>query len=139
MNFMVNALREHVPQDVRIHYVITKGGEAPNVVPDFAAVYYYVRHPDQKVVVQVMDRVKKVADGAALGTGTRVEFEQIGGTFNTLPNDTLGRVAYENLKLVGGVEYTDDERAWAEKLEATLPPSGPRPPSTTIVEYEVGK
>jgi aminobenzoyl-glutamate utilization protein B len=139
MNFMVNALREHVPQDVRIHYVITKGGEAPNVVPDFAEVYYYVRHPDQKVVVQVMDRVKKAADGASLGTGTRVDFEQIGGTFNTLPNDTLGRVVYENLKLVGGVEYTDEERAWAQKLEATLPPSGPRAPSTTIVDYEVGK
>jgi aminobenzoyl-glutamate utilization protein B len=68
-----------------------------------------------------------------------VQFEQIGGTFNTLPNDTLGRVMYENLKRVGGVEYTDEERAWAEKLEATLPASGPRAPATAIVDYEVGK
>ena len=58
MSFMVNALREHVPQDTRIHYVITNGGAAPNVVPEFAEVYYYVRHVDPGVARSVMDRVE---------------------------------------------------------------------------------
>jgi aminobenzoyl-glutamate utilization protein B len=48
MNMMTNMLREHVPEDSRLHYVITSGGSAPNVVPDFAEVFYYVRHPDPK-------------------------------------------------------------------------------------------
>ena len=48
MDNMVNMMREHIPQEARIHYVITNGGKAPNVVPDFAEVYYYVRHPEKR-------------------------------------------------------------------------------------------
>src|SRR5262249_16442566 len=73
MNFMVNYMREHIPQDARIHYVITNGGLAPNVVPDFAESYYVVRHPDARVVSDIFARVKMAAEGAALGTGTKVE------------------------------------------------------------------
>ncbi len=72
LDYMVNMMREHVPQETRIHYVITNGGKAPNVVPDFAEVYYYVRHPKREDVVSIFDRVVKAADGAALGTGTKV-------------------------------------------------------------------
>src|SRR5215204_319567 len=61
MNYMVNMMREHIPQAARIHYVITNGGRAPNVIPDFAEVYYYVRHPDKNVVKQLFDRVVKAA------------------------------------------------------------------------------
>ena len=56
---MVNMMREHVPSDARIHYVITSGGSAPNVVPDFAESYYYVRHLDPRVVEEMFDRVVK--------------------------------------------------------------------------------
>src|SRR6267378_1814954 len=90
MNFMVNYMREHVPQDVRIHYVITNGGAAPNIVPEFAESFYYVRHPDPRVVADVFERVKKAAEGAALGTGTRVEHELINGVYGILTNDVLG-------------------------------------------------
>ena len=79
MDYMVNMMREHVQQDTRIHYVITKGGDAPNVVPAFAEVYYYVRHPDMQVVKDTWDRLVKCAEGAALGTGTTMKYEVIGG------------------------------------------------------------
>ena len=68
MNMMVNMMREHVQQDSRIHYVITEGGAAPNVTPDFAEVFYYTRHPDPDEVRDIFDRVVKAAEGAALGS-----------------------------------------------------------------------
>jgi aminobenzoyl-glutamate utilization protein B len=77
MNIMVNMLREHVPQETRIHYVITGGGFAPNVIPDFAEVFYYVRHPNAAVLEGIWERVLNTAEGAAVGTGTRVEHEVI--------------------------------------------------------------
>jgi aminobenzoyl-glutamate utilization protein B len=52
MDNMVNMMREHIPQETRIHYVITNGGKAPNIVPDFAEVYYYVRHPQRDAVLE---------------------------------------------------------------------------------------
>lgn len=121
MNYAVNMMREHVPDMTRIHYVITDGGKAPNVVPDFAEVYYYVRHTDYRIVKDVMDRVKKAADAAALATGTRTEFEQTGGVYALLPNDSIGHVVDDNLWIVGGIKWTPEERAFAEKLYATVP------------------
>jgi aminobenzoyl-glutamate utilization protein B len=89
MNHMVNLLREHVPDTTRIHYVITKGGEAPNVVPAFAESYYYVRSPNRQIVTEVWDRVTKAAQGAAMGTGTTVEWEITGGVYELLGNEAL--------------------------------------------------
>jgi len=120
MNFMVNYMREHVPQDVRIHYVITNGGAAPNVVPEFAESYYYVRHPDPRVVADVFERIKKAAEGAALGTGTTVDYEMINGVYSTLPNDVLGRLMDANLRRVGAPAWTGEEMSFAEKLAKTL-------------------
>ena len=120
MNFMVNAMREHVPQETRIHYVITNGGAAPNVVPEFAEVYYYVRHFDPVVVRAVMERVAKAAEGAALGTGTRVEFEQIGGTYGLLPNDTLGRLMDASLREIGAPQWGEAEIAFGKRIRPTL-------------------
>ena len=68
MNFMVNLMREHVPQETRMHYVITRGGEAPNVVPAFAESYHYVRHPDAQVVKLIFQKMVAAAEGAAQGT-----------------------------------------------------------------------
>ncbi|HXV61643.1 MAG TPA: amidohydrolase, partial [Vicinamibacteria bacterium] len=120
MNNMVNMLREHVPQETRIHYVITSGGAAPNVVPDFAEVYYYVRNPDPKNVIAIFDRVVKAAEGAALGTETTMEYEVIHGIYALLPNETLGRAMHANLERVGGVAYTDEERRFAEKVRESF-------------------
>jgi aminobenzoyl-glutamate utilization protein B len=121
MNFMVNYMREHVPQDVRIHYVITNGGAAPNIVPEFAESYYYVRHPDPGVVAEVFERVKNAAEGAALGTGTTFDYEVINGVYSILPNDVLGRIMDANLRRAGAPAWTAEEIAFAEKLQKTLP------------------
>lgn len=120
MNHMVNMMREHIPQESRVHYVITNGGKAPNVIPDFAEVYYYVRHPRRDEVVKIFDRIVKAAEGAALGTETSMEYEIIGGTHELLHNLTLQKLMYDNLVKVGGYTYTPEERAFAEKISQTL-------------------
>ena len=120
MNMMVNLMREHIPQDARIHYVITDGGKAPNVVPDFAEVYYYARHGNRDVVIDIFDRIVKAAEGAALGTGTTMDYEMIGGTHELLPNLTLQKLMYDNLLKVGGIEYSPEEKAFADKIAQSL-------------------
>ena len=125
MDNMVNMMREHIPQETRIHYVITNGGKAPNVVPDFAEVYYYVRHPQRESVVSIFDRVVKAAEGAALGTGTKMDFEIIGGTHDLLLNRTLAEVMQKNLEKVGGVVYSSQENDFAKKIQATFAYTAP--------------
>ena len=120
MNVMANMMREHIPSEARMHYVITSGGSAPNVVPDFAEVYYYTRHMDAKTVESIFDRLVKVSEGAAIGTGTTVDHEIIGGTHNLLANETLARVMNEKLNEVGGFAYTPEEQAFAAKVYGTL-------------------
>lgn len=120
MNFMTNLMREHVPQDARIHYIITKGGDAPNVVPEFAEVFYYVRHRNPVVMAEIFDRVVKTSEAAALGTGTRVEHEVIHGAYSLLPNDVLAQVVESALQQVGGVSYDAEEQAFAETLYQTF-------------------
>lgn len=120
MNLMVNMMREHVPSETRIHYVITRGGFAPNVVPDFAEVYYYVRHPNAKTLEGIWERVVKVAEGAALGTGTTMEHEVIHGIHSVLPNEALARLVDANLRHLGGVVYTPEDVAFAQTIRETL-------------------
>lgn len=120
MNHMVNMMREHIPQESRIHYVITSGGKAPNVVPDFAEVYYYSRHPQRDEVIKIFDRIVKAAEGAAIGTETKMDYEIIGGTHEMLQNLTLQKLMYDNLVKVGGFTYTPEEKAFADKIAKTL-------------------
>jgi aminobenzoyl-glutamate utilization protein B len=120
MDNMVNMMREHVPQETRIHYIITSGGKAPNVVPDFAEAYYYVRHPKRKDVVEIFDRVVKAAEGAALGTGTTMKYDIIGGTHDLLINKTLAEAMQINLEKVGGVTYTEAELNFAKKIQPSF-------------------
>ena len=120
MNNMVNMMREHVTQETRIHYVITRGGSAPNVVPDFAEVYYYSRHPDRAEVASVFERIVNTAKGAALGTDTRMEYEITGGVYNLLPLESLAKIMYANLTTVGGVTYTEEENIYAKKIQSSF-------------------
>jgi len=126
MDNMVNMMREHIPQETRIHYVITNGGKAPNVVPDFAEVFYYVRHPKRDKVVEIFDRVVKAAEGAAMGTGTSMKFEVIDGTHDLLLNKTLADIMQVNLESIGGIPYTEEEKIFAKTLQksflGTIPP-----------------
>jgi len=133
MNDMVNMMREHVTQESRIHYVITRGGEAPNVVPAFAEVYYYVRHPKRTEVKDMWERLTRAAQGAALGTDTKVEWEITGGVYDLLPNETLAKVMDTNLRAVGGYTYTPEEKVFAEKIQTTFTSSPPPLSSTSTV------
>ncbi len=121
MNDMVNMMREHTTEGSRIHYVITKGGDAPNIVPASAEVYYVIRHNNREEVRSMWNRVVKCAEGAAIGTETKMEYEIIGGTYDRLPNESLSKVMHANLTKVGGVAYTAEDNAFAEKLQKTLP------------------
>jgi aminobenzoyl-glutamate utilization protein B len=134
MNHMVNLMREHVPQETRIHYVITYGGAAPNVIPDFAEVFYYVRNPDPENVISIFERVVQTAEGAALGTGTEMEYEVIHGIYNLLPNVALQEAMHANLERVGGVLYDDQEWAFAELIRQTLPDDAPSLESAAEVQ-----
>jgi aminobenzoyl-glutamate utilization protein B len=134
MNHMVNLLREHVPQETRLHYVITRGGSAPNVVPDFAEAYHYARHPDARVLEDIWQRIVKAAEGAALGTGTTVESEVTAGVYSLLPNETLARLMDANLRRVGGVRYDARERAFAEQVRTTFTSPVPEIASSAAIE-----
>jgi len=120
-NFMVNLMREHVPQETRIHYAIKHGGGAPNIVPAFAEVAYIIRHPDINTLKAIIARVERAAEAAALGTETRVEMEREIGYYNILPNEPLARLMHQKLQQVGGVSYTPEERAFAEGIIQTFP------------------
>ncbi len=120
MNMMVNMMREHIPQESRIHYVITKGGLAPNVIPDLAEVYYYVRNPRREKVEEIFDWVVKTAKGAAMGTETSVSYEVMHGNYSKLPNHTLQKIMHKNLVMRGGIEYSKEETAFAEKIYKTM-------------------
>ncbi len=138
MNMMVNMMREHVTESTRIHYVITQGGKAPNVVPDFAEVYYYARNKTREEVVQVFDRIVAAAEGAAKGTGTTMDYEMIGGTHELLFNDILQPMVHKNLQTIGGYQYTAEEKAFAEKISETLGVSLDTSFVEGVAPYETG-
>lgn len=115
-NFMVNLLREHVPTSSRIHYVIANGGEAPNVVPDYAKVSYYIRSPKREILKDLVEWLGQASEGAALGTQTKVKAEIISGFYERLNNRKLAELVQRNLELVGGVHYDARERAFAEEI-----------------------
>jgi len=139
MNYMVNMMREHVSPESRIHYVITKGGEAPNVIPANAEVFYYCRHPDMDVVRKNFDWIVQVAEAAAMGTQTTMDYELIHGLFNVLPNETLARIMYRNLIELGGYTYNDEERAFAEKIQETLPAPANLENTKRVKPFEVSE
>jgi aminobenzoyl-glutamate utilization protein B len=116
----VEFLREHVPESTRIHYIITSGGAAPNIVPEFAELFLYARNPSMPVLDGIWERIVNCAKAGALATDTRMEMELIDSDWNTLPNDALSAVVDRNLHVVGGVTYTKDEEAFAEKLRKTV-------------------
>ncbi|MFT6482918.1 MAG: aminobenzoyl-glutamate utilization protein B [Candidatus Azotimanducaceae bacterium] len=125
MNIMANMMREHIPSDARIHYVITNGGTAPNIVPEFAEVFYYVRAPSPQEVLPIWARLEAAARGAAEGTGTQVDWEIIHGNYNVLPNVTLAKVMNKNLQHFGGITYTAEEQEFAKALISNfeMPPT----------------
>ncbi|MFI5457094.1 MAG: amidohydrolase [Isosphaerales bacterium] len=119
-NHAAELLREHTPDFTRIHHVITAGGSAPNVVPDFGEVFYYVRHPSSTVVQKLYPRLLKCAEAGALATETRLETQYLGGILEIVPNQTLGRVARANLSRLNDLRYDEKESEFAARIRKTL-------------------
>ncbi len=122
MDVGVNYLREHVIPEARIHGVITNGGRAPNIVPEYAQVWYFVRAPRREQVDGIYARVLDIAKGAALMTGTTHDVDFLTGCYELLPNDVIGGLMLENMKKVGGPWFADQGRDFARRLQRTLPP-----------------
>ena len=116
----IEFLREHVPDSTRIHYIVTNGGAAPNIVPDFSELFLYARHPSMPVLDGIWDRIIKCAQAGALASETNMEMEFIDSSYNTLPNDALAALVDKNMRLVGGVTYSREEQAFAETIRQTL-------------------
>jgi aminobenzoyl-glutamate utilization protein B len=117
-DYLMNMMREHVPQTSRIHYVITDGGKAPNVVPDKAGVKYFFRSPSREVVQDILKRALKAAEGAAMGTGTTMDYELVSGNYERLPNDAMADLVGRSLEKVGGIRLDDREMAFAHAMVA---------------------
>jgi len=116
MNVGCNYLREHIFDSCRIHYSITDGGGAPNIVPAFAEVWYYVRGVKMEHVQSVFERVVDVAKGAALMTSTQMEYEIISGVYDYLPNTALTGILSENMKAIGTQNYNEKDIEFAKAL-----------------------
>ncbi|MFC1563748.1 amidohydrolase [candidate division KSB1 bacterium] len=120
MNIGVNFLREHVIPTVRIHYVIPEAGKAPNVVPDYTKVWYYVRDKDRQGVELVYDKILKIAEGATLMTGTTHEVYLITGVYNYLKNRKVAELIQKNLEIVGPPPFTQEEHDFAKDIQKNL-------------------
>jgi aminobenzoyl-glutamate utilization protein B len=123
INIGANYLREHVPDGSRIHYVITNGGLAPNIVPEHASVWYYLRAATKDQVEDMLRRVQKIAQGAALITETEVNSEMEAFAYNTLPNDALNDLMYENMQESDSLRFTKEEQSFAQDLVKTIAPN----------------
>lgn len=119
-NHAAQLLREHTPDRTRIHHVVTYGGGAPNVVPDLAEVYYYIRHPDGEVVRGLYKRLVKCAQAGELATETKLEIRFEGGIREILPNNAVGEVVLRNLRQLNNLHYNAAETEFALRLQETM-------------------
>jgi aminobenzoyl-glutamate utilization protein B len=117
----IEFMREHIPSNARIHYIITNGGAAPNIVPDIATLEIMARSPTLPVLDGIWKRLVKIAEGAALMTETTMEMNIQSTDANIIGNDVLAKVAQKNLEEVGGFEYTPAEIKFAQELQKTIP------------------
>ncbi len=120
LNIGANYLREHIIPEARIHYVITNGGLAPNIVPATAEVWYFVRAPQRFQVEDIYARLQKIAAGAAMMTETTWEVEFLSGVYNTLANETVGGVMHAQLLAVGAPPFTDEDKEFAAAMTRSV-------------------
>ncbi|MBX9891474.1 MAG: amidohydrolase [Chitinophagaceae bacterium] len=115
-NIGMNFMREHVKPSVRIHYVYKQAGNVPNVIPDEASVWIWIRDSKRSGVAAVEARMKEVAKGAAMMTGTEVDFQMENGLYELLVNETGAKTLYQNMQLVGPIQYTAEEIRFANEI-----------------------
>jgi len=115
-NIGMNFLREHIKPSVRIHYVYKNAGNVPNVIPDEASVWIWIRDSKRSGVAVVEERMKEIAEGAARMTRTEASFFMDNGLYELLINETGAKVLHKNMELVGPIKYTPDEIEFANKI-----------------------
>jgi aminobenzoyl-glutamate utilization protein B len=122
----INALREHVKPTVRMHYVYTDSGHVPNVVPERASVWIWIRDSNRTGVAGVSERMKEIAEGAALMAGVEYEVKRNSGLCELLVNETGARALQKNLEWLGPLTYTEEEISFADRTmkEYGLKPEG---------------
>lgn len=121
LNTGVEYMREHVKPDVRIHYVITEGGVAPNIVPDTAEVWYFVRALQRDTIDEVQKRLIRAAKGAAMMTDTSLKVKLLGGCYPMLGNQVLAEVLDRALRVVPQEEWSREEEEFAKQLNLASP------------------
>lgn len=120
MNIGVNYMREHVKEDARLHYVITDGGAAPNVVPAQATVWYFIRADEHTDVERNYQWVRDIAQGAALMTQTKLTVRIETDCHEVVPNGPLADVLQTHLEAVGAPKFSDTEKLFARRLQQPL-------------------
>jgi len=122
MNMGVNYLREHVIQDARIHYIIEKGGDQPNIVPSYARSWYYVRAPERDQMEFIYNWILDIAKGAAIMTRTEAKPELLEGIYNVIPNRTIAKLLVKNMHEIGIPQCEDKDWKFARKIAKTISP-----------------
>lgn len=120
LNMSSEFMREHIPSSTRMHYIIENGGLAANVVPARASTVYYVRNVEPDIVRDVVERLKKAAEGVAMATGTKAHSEVLGGVYSLLPNPTLNQLMATQFEKVGAPRLTPAQLAAAKRMEPYL-------------------
>ena len=120
MNVAANMRRKHFPPGTTMEYVQLEGGAYPNVVPDLAEVWYFLRSPQVDQLEAIFQDVQNAARGAALATGTQLKMKLVTGCYPYLPNKSLTQVAYENFRLAGAPQFTDEEKMLAREIQKTV-------------------
>jgi len=131
----VEFMREHVPSNTRIHYIVSNGGAAPNIVPDTAELFLYARSQSLNTLDGIWGRIVKIGQGAAMMTETTLDVKIIGSDTNIVANDALAKVAQKNLEEVGGFGYTAEDEHFAENCRRACrraaPAMWPQPPPSS--------
>ncbi|MFB0564349.1 MAG: amidohydrolase [Candidatus Aminicenantaceae bacterium] len=115
--FGINLLREHVKPSVRLHYVITQGGKVPNIVPDQAKLWIWVRDSTRDGVKDVVKRIEKIVKGVSIATGATSKVYNKGSYHEMLVNMTGSNIMQRNLEMIGPIAYTDEELSFAERIQ----------------------
>jgi aminobenzoyl-glutamate utilization protein B len=121
MTHAIDLMREHVPQETRMHYILEKAGSAVNIVPETTEVVMMARHTDSSVLAGIWERVLNCAQAGALATGTEMNFNIVTSYANVIPNRTITSALDRNLRRVGGYKYTAEEQQFADAIRKTLP------------------
>jgi aminobenzoyl-glutamate utilization protein B len=115
----VNLLREHVKPTVRMHYVVPDGGDVPNVVPEHARVWFWARDSKRTGVDDVLARVRRIAEGAAIAAGVEASVKVQGGSYEILVNRAGARLLHANMQALGPIEYSAEEQEFARNLQTS--------------------